>query len=99
MGDIAAAGPPGKGLGMGQDVAIFRSRARPPDMISCIGGGDNDSERCHCASAPGRDREMAETAAAKIVGLIGDQMAASQNNPAMAHGLAKVARQGESPAI
>ena len=42
---------------------------------------------------------MAETAAAKIVGLIGDQMAASQNNPAMAHGLAKVARQGESPAI
>ena len=48
---------------------------------------------------PGRDLDMAETAAAKIVGLIGDQMAASQNNPAMAHGLAKVARQGESPAI
>ena len=38
MGDIAAAGPPGKGLGMGQDVAIFRSRASPPDRICCIGG-------------------------------------------------------------
>ena len=42
---------------------------------------------------------MAETAAAKIVGLIGDQMAASQNDPAMPHGLATVARQGETPAI
>ena len=53
MGDIAAVGPLGKGLGMGQDVAIFRSRARPPDRICCIGGGDSDSERRHCASAPG----------------------------------------------
>ncbi len=36
MGDIAAVGPTGKGLDMGQDVAILRSRARPPDRIYCI---------------------------------------------------------------
>jgi len=53
MGDIAAVGPTGKGLDMGQDVAISRFRVRPPDRIYCIGGGDSDSERCHCASAPG----------------------------------------------
>ena len=38
MGDIAADGPPGKGLGMGQDVAIFRSRTSPLDRICCIDG-------------------------------------------------------------
>ena len=51
MGDIAAVGPTGKGLGMGQDVAIFRSRARPSDKICCIGAGGNDDERYHCARA------------------------------------------------
>ena len=53
MGDIAAVGPAGKGLGMGQDVAILWSRPRSPDRICCIGGEDSDSERCHCASALG----------------------------------------------
>ena len=48
---------------------------------------------------PWGDLDMAANAVAKIVGLIGDQMAASQNDPAMAHGLEKVARQGESPDI
>ena len=42
MGDIAAVGPAGKSLDMGQDVAIFRSRARLPDRIYCIDGGDSD---------------------------------------------------------
>ena len=46
---------------------------------------------------PWGDLDMAANAVAKIVGLIGDQMAASQNDPAMAHGLEKFARQGESP--
>ena len=59
---------------MGQDVAIFRSLAHPPDRICCIGGGDSDSERCHCTSALGAF-DMAANAVAKIVGLIGDQMA------------------------
>ena len=44
MGDIAAVGPTGKGLDMGQDVAIFRSRARPPDRVYCISGGDSDRQ-------------------------------------------------------
>ena len=52
MGDIAAAGPTGKGLDMGQDVAIFRSCARPPDRIYCISGGD--SERRFAAKRLGR---------------------------------------------
>ena len=42
MGDIAAVGPTGKSLDMGQDVAIFRSRARLPDRIYCIDGEDSD---------------------------------------------------------
>ena len=56
MGDIAAVGPTGKGLDMGQDVAIFRSRARPPDRIYCIGGGDSD--RRFAAKLLGRQRHQ-----------------------------------------
>ena len=48
---------------------------------------------------PWGDLNIAANAVAKIVGLIGDQMAASQNGAAMAHGLEKVARHGESPDI
>ena len=44
MGDIAAVGPAGKSLDMGQDVAIFQSRARLPDRIYCIDGGDSDRQ-------------------------------------------------------
>ena len=51
MGDIAAVGPTGKGLDMGQDVAIFRSRARPLDRIYSIGG---DSDRRFAAKVLGR---------------------------------------------
>jgi hypothetical protein len=52
MADIAAVGPTGKGLDMGQDVAISRFRVRPPDRIYCIGGGDSDKRPA--AKLPGR---------------------------------------------
>ena len=92
-----APGPLGKDLGMGHRHIPVPCPPTRQDLLHRRRGQRQRAlplrQRPWCAL------DMAANAVAKIVGLIGDQMAASQNDPAMAHGLEKVAHQGESPDI